>query len=244
MGAGQQALLGISAAAAGSSAVLPVLTGLQVDFDPNAYAGVDQNQMVGSYSNSYGVFEPRAVSGPIWQGPGTTHSCNNLATAYFDGTKYGGLFSAGPTLDGPILTSFTMFCVLKLVNNGASGHSIFGAASGGAEWRSKSDNKLDAQKSGGSNLGTCTTALSTAAFQQVAISYDGTTASFYKGGSADGTSSVSQTMTGKTQYIGNGTGGTGGGLNYWARGCIYNSVLSAPDLATMFAYFTSRYAVT
>ena len=231
----------VFAAPVSSGPTLPVSSGLQLDFDPNAFAGIDQAIMTGSWSNGAGVYEPRSQAGTYWQAPGTTHSCNSLATAYFDGFSYGAFFSAGPTLDGPVLTSFTMFCVLKIKNDG-SDHCIFGGVSGAAEWIIKgSDNKQTATKRGTATLGSSSTALSTSAFKQIAVTYDGSTVQFYKDGATDGSASNSQTMTGKTQYIGNGSSG---GYRYTARECVYNRVLNSTELSDTFAYLAGRYAVT
>ena len=93
------------------------------------------------------------------------------------------------------VSNYTMFAVVKPIASPSHPLTITGGGAGCFQWRIDTDLKPQVVRENQANLGKATTALSTSAFQLIAVRYDGTTLDFWLGGSADGSVSVSSTQT-------------------------------------------------
>lgn len=145
------------------------------------------------------------------------------------------------TLETPLsVASLTYFAVMKATVGGTDRTLISGPA-GSLQIRINSSNKIQVLKRATAGIGESTTALSTGTFFTIAVTYNGTNVAFYVNEVADGTASSAQTFTDTLRWQGNTTAGEGftGDI---ARELFYSSVLSAPDLATVFAILKAEWA--
>ncbi len=93
------------------------------------------------------------------------------------------------------VSNYTMFAVVKPTASPSHPYTITGGSGGCFQWRVDTDLKPQVVRENLANLGKATTALSTSAFQLIAVRYDGSTLDFWLGGSADGSVSVASTQT-------------------------------------------------
>lgn len=148
--------------------------------------------------------------------------------------------------DVPV-TNYTMFAIVKPTASPAHPYTITGGGAGCFQWRIDTDLKPQVVRENQANLGKANTALSTSAFQAIAVRYDGSTLDFWLGGSPDGSISVSSTQT---NGISNVFGWNGASftdreefIGDFCRGKVFDSALSDSDVALEFAAILSRWGV-
>ena len=231
--------------AGGSPPAPPVTTNLEMDWNPFDYLTSDPSITTGSPMNFNGwgpgsgifTFQPQVTNGSAWQAAGSTHSCNNLPTGYFDTvTRAFKTVEAASTY-----TSITVFAVLKILSDPGNPHSIIGGNTGALQLRVYAD-KQNVNKAFTTDLGSSTTALSASVFQQITMTFSGTALNYWLGSSTDGSISVSSTITAATNLIGASQGGEYG-YCYLARLLVYTGVMSGGNITTMQSYLTTYYGV-
>jgi hypothetical protein len=103
--------------------------------------------------------------------------------------------------------------------------------------------KINLLKCAVADMGSSSTILSIGTFYTIGVTYDGTTVRFYLNGSADGTSTTSQTFTADiTRIWVNPANGSETGHCELAEHLLWSSVLSGGDLTTVFNALRTKYA--
>lgn len=226
MGAGQQALLSIGTAGGGGDA------SLLLDLEADAGLGLSDNDPVATWVNQNG------------SGNNATQGTGALRPTFKASAGPGGRptvrFGSQLTLGSSIAlgSACTIFAVLKP----ASSHigTIIGGSIGCVQYR-VNGLKMNLVKQEQVDVATSNTNLSTSAFQQVCMTWNGTTATFRLGGAADGSTSNAQTISVASIDIGQAASQP---LN--ADLCmlkIYNRVLSGGEISTEEAAILSRWGV-
>lgn len=135
----------------------------------------------------------------------------------------------------------TIFSVLKPADTNP--RTICSSNTGGLQFRIN-NLKQNFLKVNAVDMGSSTTSLSTVAFQQINVTYDGTTLNFRLNSSADGTAVSAQTLTAAVEDIGRQTVLN---IEYFSGDIcmlrIYTSVLTGPQIATVEAEILSRWGV-
>ena len=149
-------------------------------------------------------------------------------------------FGSQMTLDSSIAigSACTIFCVLKPTASQIG--TVIGGTIGCVQYR-VNGLKMNLVKQELVDIATSSTNLSTSAFQQVNMTWDGTTATFRLGGAADGNTSNAQTISVASIDIGQAASQA-----ITADICmlkIYNRVLSGAEIAAEEAAITTRWGV-
>jgi hypothetical protein len=137
---------------------------------------------------------------------------------------------------------YTIFAVLKPANN--SLHSIVCGAAGSLQYRTSNSLKQNILRCNELNLGESTTALSTSAFQQINVRWDGTTGLFRLNGAADGLITSPSSMPNPINRIGI----NGASLGEFFEGSIcmikvYLDALALDQVQAQEALITARWGV-
>lgn len=147
-------------------------------------------------------------------------------------------FDAGLTL-----SSFTYIAVMKCTKNTASDPATLiggSALENGAAQVRIFQNKISLVKQSIVEIGVSSTNVGTTNFRTVGVTYDGTTATFYLDGSADGTATNAQTFTAQTQSQGKGPDQNFEGDI--AQDSLWSRVLSGGELTDVFDALRDRWA--
>lgn len=185
-----------------------------------------------------------AVSKPIYKataGPGGLPCVRFLGDTANAFNRTGFDIGAG----GVPISNYTIFAGIK-ASSGSAPYTITGGGGGCFQYR-VNPLKQQAVKENVTNLGSSTTDLSTAGFQLISVTYDGTTLKFRLNRADDGTISVSSTLT---NPIANAFGWNGASFSDREEFIgdaiflkIFDSVLSAGDITIEEAAFLARWGV-
>lgn len=165
-------------------------------------------------------------------GPGGTHPCID-----FDGTT-----DFLSLTDNITSQKFTIFAVIKPANN--SLHTILCGAAGSLQYRTDNSLKAALVKCNTTALAASTTALSTVNFQQINLTWDGTTAIFRLNSAADGLTAIAASFTNPINRVGI----NGAGLNEFFQGSIcmikvYTDALALDQTEAQEALIMTRWGV-
>ena len=195
------------------------------------------NDPVGSWTDDSGsgntLTQANAANKPTYKataGPG------GRPCVRFDGGDY--LFKATTTITpSPI----TIFAVLK--PSDGSPRTICSGDTNSAQYRTNSL-KQDLLKAGVADIGSSTTSLSTVAFQQINMTWNGTTVTYRLSGANDGSATNAQTLTGNIRAVGVSIGVISElFLGDICMVRIYTSVLTGAQIATVEAEILARWGV-
>lgn len=159
---------------------------------------------------------------------------NSLPTAEFNGLNLMTLSSLPGTT-----TNLSYFAVMK--GTDFSNRTLLGG-DGGPQVR-LSGQKINFLHGGVLDMGSSATSLTNGVFYIIAVTYDGSTVRFYVNGAADGTHSVSHTMTDPVKYLGVRDGFNEFFFGNVAHQAFYNAALSAGNVTAAFDYMNNIWAV-
>lgn len=138
----------------------------------------------------------------------------------------------------------TLVCLFNLADFSGN-QAMYGANTNGVEYRINTSGKQEYIKSGVVLIGTSNTAVTAGAWTMAGVTYDGTNATFYFNGMADGTAASAQTFSHGQQYeIGGrnqsgppaGAGdqfGQSGASSYMALFYVYDIVLTPSQMFSL-----------
>jgi len=210
-----------------------------LDLEADAGLGLANNDPVALWADQSAegndATQATGASQPTFKsagGPGGTHPCID-----FDGTTD---FLILPDLS--ISQKFTVFAVIKPANS--SLHTIICGAAGSLQYRT--DNSLNQAlvKCNSTNLGHGSGVLSTAVFQQINVTWDGTTAIFRLNSAADGFTSSPESLTAPINRI--GINGATSGEFFQGSICmikVYLDALALDQIQAQEALITTRWGV-
>lgn len=165
-------------------------------------------------------------------GTDTAMTYGGVYGKYGQGASFNGTTSkitlAGITITG----NLTFAGWVNVAAYGIVESMIVGGATNCAEFFIDSNGKLNLAKAGVTTIGTSNTAVGIGSWHHIAVTYDGTTATFYYDGKADGTGSSVQTFSVAVTLIGtDGSFFHNGSMDDLA---VFNRVLTATEINSLF----------
>lgn len=140
-------------------------------------------------------------------------------------------------------SNYTLFAVVKPA--GGSLRTILSGLTGSFDWRIGNPNTQSAIVCHTTNIGVSNTALNNAAFQQINVRWDGTTATFRINSTADGNPSNANSLSADITTIGkNPQGNDEFFVDDISALVAYTSVLSLSDVQSAELYLANKWGVS
>lgn len=204
---------------------------LLLDLEADAGLSLSDNDPVALWVNQNGSGNNAAQAGPLKPTFKATAGPGGRPTV-----RIGGVLTLSSSI--ALGAACTIFCVIKPLSSQVG--TIIGDGGGSVQYR-VNGLKLNLVKQEQVDIATSNTNMSTSVFQQVSMTWNGTTATFRLNSAADGSTSNAQTITVPSIDI-----GTAASQSLNADICmlkIYNRVLSGGEITTEEAAILSRWGV-